>query len=145
MFINGKNCTTTLLVVAVLTCIFSILTTMNQNLVYQIILHQSPTPTQWQDSVTNVEPHSLDIMSGSVAIVASRGFMFAELNSYLEQSQTINLIPTLSITWTETSSSVKTFSTHQRKYDRCDGWWVSVAAHVLMRGVMIITITVSKC
>ena len=79
-------------------------------------------------------------MSGSVAIVASRGSTFAELNSYLEQSQTINLIPTLSITWTETSS--KTFSTHQRKYDRCDGW--CVATHVL-RGVMNITIIVSKC
>ena len=144
MFINGKNCTTTLLVVAVLTCIFIILTTMNQNLVYQIIHHPSPTPTRWQDSVTNVELPSLDIMSGSVAIVASRGSTFAELNSYLEQSQTINLIPTLSITWTETSSTVKTFSTHQRKYDRCDGWWVvCIPTHVL-RGV-IIRIIVSKC
>ena len=104
---------------------------MNQNLDYQIIHHPSPTPTQWQDSVTNVEPPSLDIMSGSVAIVASRGSTFAELNSYLEQSQTINLIPTLSITWTETSS--KTFSTHQRKYDRCDGWWVA-CIHTCVEG-----------
>ena len=71
---------------------------MNQNLVYQIIHRPSPAPTRWQDSVTSVEPPSLDIMSGSAAIVASRGFTYAELNSYLEQSQTINLIPTLSIT-----------------------------------------------